>query len=67
MFLDVGAHWGWYALLAHKEGVFDEVIAVEPDPTNYGQLQANLVLNDFAGQIQTLAIGGPRIVNAVSP
>jgi hypothetical protein len=38
VFLDVGAHWGWYALLAHKEGVFDEVIAVEPDPTNFGQL-----------------------------
>ncbi len=56
VFLDVGAHWGWYSLLAYKEDLFDEVIAVEPDPTNYGQLQANLVLNDFAGQIQALQL-----------
>jgi FkbM family methyltransferase len=56
VFLDVGAHWGWYSLLAHKEALFDEVIAVEPDPTNFGQLQANLVLNDFADQIRTLQL-----------
>jgi FkbM family methyltransferase len=56
VFLDVGAHWGWYSLLAHKEQLFDEVIAVEPDPTNYGQLQANLVLNDLAGQIRALQL-----------
>jgi FkbM family methyltransferase len=56
VFFDVGAHWGLYALLAHKQGLFEQIIAIEPDPTNYGQLQANLVLNDLAGQIQPLQV-----------
>jgi FkbM family methyltransferase len=45
VFLDVGAHWGFYALLAHRTGAFERIVALEPDPTNYAQLQANLFLN----------------------
>ena len=45
VFLDLGAHWGLYALLAHKRGLFKRIVAFEPDPTNYAQLQANLFLN----------------------
>lgn len=45
VFLDVGAHWGLYALLAHKSGRFKRIVAFEPDPVNYAQLQANLFLN----------------------
>jgi FkbM family methyltransferase len=45
VFLDLGAHWGFYALLARRSGLFDRVVAFEPDPTNYAQLQANLFLN----------------------
>jgi FkbM family methyltransferase len=56
VFFDIGAHWGLYSLLAHKQGLFDQVIAIEPDPMNYGQLQANLVLNDVAGRIQALKV-----------
>lgn len=46
VFLDIGAHWGLYALKAHQSGLFGQVIAFEPDPLNYAQLQANLFLNN---------------------
>ena len=52
VFLDVGSHWGLYALLAHKTGHFSRIVAFEPDPTNYAQLQANLFLNDAAVAIE---------------
>lgn len=52
VFLDVGSHWGLYALLAHKTGYFSRIVAFEPDPTNYAQLQANLFLNDAAVAIE---------------
>jgi FkbM family methyltransferase len=41
VFLDIGAHWGFYAPpLARQGGMFDRIVACEPNPTNYGQLQA---------------------------
>lgn len=52
VFLDVGAHWGLYSLLAHRTGHFSRIVAFEPDPTNYAQLQANLFLNDAAVAIE---------------
>jgi FkbM family methyltransferase len=45
IFLDIGAHWGLYALKALQSGMFEQVVAFEPDPQNYAQLQANLFLN----------------------
>jgi FkbM family methyltransferase len=56
VFLDVGAHWGFYALLAHKKGWFERIVAVEPDPTNYAQLQANLFLNGASTAIEALRL-----------
>jgi FkbM family methyltransferase len=56
VFLDVGAHWGFYTLLAHKKGWFERIVAVEPDPTNYAQLQANLFLNDASTAIEALRL-----------
>ena len=52
IFLDVGSHWGLYSLLAHKTGYFSRIVAFEPDPTNYAQLQANLFLNDATVAIE---------------
>ena len=52
VFLDLGAHWGFYALLAHQSGLFDRIVAFEPDPTNYAQLQANLFLNGVETAIE---------------
>ena len=54
VFVDIGAHWGLYALLAHKAGIYERIVAFEPDPTNYAQLQANLFLNGLENTIEAL-------------
>lgn len=48
-FVDVGAHVGYYTLIAAKV-VGDEgrVFAFEPDPTNFSILERNVRLNGFA-------------------
>lgn len=56
VFIDVGAHWGLYALEACRSGMFVETVAVEPDPTNFAQLQANLFLNGCENSIRTLQV-----------
>lgn len=56
VFLDVGAHWGFYSLLALKTGYFNRIVAFEPDPTNFAQLQANLFLNDATARIEALRL-----------
>jgi FkbM family methyltransferase len=40
LFVDVGAHVGYYSVLAARAGA--EVIAVEPDPYNYAALSKNV-------------------------
>jgi FkbM family methyltransferase len=46
-FLNVGANVGYHVLLASKlVGPEGSVVAVEPDPTNFGFLQANLAIHD---------------------
>ena len=56
VFVDIGAHWGLYALLAHQSGMFDRIVAFEPDPMNYAQLQANLFLNGATTAIEALQL-----------
>ncbi|MBN9085502.1 MAG: FkbM family methyltransferase [Reyranella sp.] len=56
VFLDIGAHWGFYALLAHRKGWFERIVAFEPDPANYAQLQANLFLNQASAAIEALKL-----------
>jgi len=56
VFLDIGAHWGLYALLARRNGNFERIVAFEPDPTNYAQLQANLFLNGAENAIEALQL-----------
>ncbi len=46
MFVDVGAYFGLYSLLALRTGLFDRIHAFEADRDNFAQLQANLLLND---------------------
>lgn len=55
-FLDVGAYWGLYSLLAHQSGWFDHIIAFEPDPLNRAQLHAQLFLNDLANRIEVRGV-----------
>jgi len=56
VFLDVGAHWGFYALLARQKGWFERIVAFEPDPANYAQLQANLFLNGASTAVEALKL-----------
>ena len=45
LFVDVGAHYGFYALLAGKRGSSLEVIACEPTPETCKVLALNVALN----------------------
>ncbi|MBV8188456.1 MAG: FkbM family methyltransferase [Alphaproteobacteria bacterium] len=56
VFLDIGAHWGFYALLARRKGWFERIVAFEPDPANYAQLQANLFLNGAGTEVEALKL-----------
>ncbi len=52
VFLDIGAHWGLYALAAHQSGMFSRIVAFEPDPISFAQLHANLFLNGAQNAIE---------------
>jgi FkbM family methyltransferase len=56
IFLDIGAHWGLYALKARETGLFGRIAAFEPDPTNFAQLQANLFLNRAESSIEAFRL-----------
>ncbi len=53
MFCDVGAHWGYYSVLAAKQFDFKEleIHAFEPDAINRYQLYANLFLNKLVKKV----------------
>jgi FkbM family methyltransferase len=40
--------------MAEKRGLFDRIVCFEPDPTNMGQLRANLFLNRLASRIEAI-------------
>jgi FkbM family methyltransferase len=56
VFLDIGAHWGLYALAAQQSGMFSRILAFEPDPISFGQLQANLFLNHAQNKIEPIQL-----------
>lgn len=55
VFLDVGANFGLYSVLAAIKGAAKRIIAFEPDPRNAAQLHANLYLNGLAGRVEVRA------------
>jgi FkbM family methyltransferase len=50
VFLDVGAYWGLYSLLARRAGI-NRIFAFEPDRCNFSQLQTQLFLNNATGDV----------------
>jgi len=50
VFLDLGAYWGLYSLLAMKAGV-QSIHAFDADRHNFAQLQAQIFLNNATGRI----------------
>ena len=51
VFLDVGANFGYYSLLAARLGIFDEIHAFEPHPETYQRLLWHIRANNFEGVI----------------
>jgi FkbM family methyltransferase len=56
-FIDVGANFGLYSLIAAQSGRLAEVLAFEPDPRNHQQLAANILLNRLTGKIRVYGAG----------
>ena len=56
LFLDVGANIGSYTVLA-AGGVGARVIAVEPIPSTFANLQANILLNGLADHVEPHCVG----------
>ncbi|MDN7490608.1 FkbM family methyltransferase [Burkholderia sp. AU45274] len=54
VFLDIGSYWGLYSLIAHRSGVFQEIISFEADPFNRGQLHSNLWLNGISNNVKVI-------------
>ena len=54
IFLDIGAHGAFYAILCAKELAFDRIVIVEADPANVAKIHANLLLNGLAGKAEVL-------------
>ena len=51
VFLDVGASFGYYSLLAARLGIFDEIHAIEPHPETYRRLLWHIKANNFENVI----------------
>lgn len=54
IFIDAGAHWGYYSLAVALDSKIKDVkiIAFEPDPVNRGQFWANIFLNRLQNRIE---------------
>jgi FkbM family methyltransferase len=58
VFVDVGANIGYFTVLAASlVGPGGAVFAFEPDPANFGLLQANVTLNSVDRQVSALQAG----------
>ena len=60
LFLDVGAHYGFYSLLAAEANPHMKIISVEPVPENFEILQKNMEENEISspkGRLIRAAVG----------
>jgi FkbM family methyltransferase len=56
MFLDIGSHAGFYAVVMAQSGDFGRVLAFEPVPRHLAMLSANLLLNDLIGTVDVFPV-----------
>src|ERR1700733_15005227 len=57
LFVDVGAHWGFFTLQAATHPAGDVlVVAFEPDPTNAGILFRNIVSNGVTAKVELACV-----------
>jgi len=64
-FLDIGAYWGLYSLIAYAAGV-KNIIAFEADSCNYSQLQAQFFLNNVSTRIKAHNLAVSDSIGVVS-
>jgi FkbM family methyltransferase len=59
LLVDIGANIGTICITAVKRGLFQNAIAIEPEPKNYSLLVANIYINGLADEIvaHKLALG----------
>jgi FkbM family methyltransferase len=55
VFIDVGAHWGFFSLQAATHAAGVSVVAFEPDPTNASILFTNVVENGLVNKIAVVS------------
>lgn len=55
LFLDVGANFGIYSILAARGGLADRIVAFEPDQRNRVQMEANLLMNGLLSKVEIVA------------
>jgi FkbM family methyltransferase len=53
VFIDVGANIGLYSVLVAGRPTPPRIVAFEPDPRNYDQFRANLLINGVTSKVQT--------------
>ena len=46
-FIDIGANWGYYTLLAAAKNPKTRIISFEPHPIWFGQMKKNIAVNNF--------------------
>lgn len=52
VFLDIGSHAGFYAIVMAQSGMFGRVVAFEPVPRHLAILNANLLLNGLTDTVE---------------
>jgi len=53
VFIDVGANIGLYSVLVARTSKPPRIVAFEPDPRNYDQFRANLLINGVTAKVET--------------
>ncbi len=56
IFCDIGSHGGLYAMAMQRTGLFNRIVAFEPDPVNVVQLRANLFINGLLDRIEVAEV-----------
>lgn len=56
IFLDIGSHAGFYAIVMAKSGLFGRIMAFEPIPRHLANLNANLLLNGMIGVVEVFPL-----------
>ena len=66
-FLDIGAGYGYYSLVAAQCAPDVRIHAVEPDPERFALLRANFWAHGIAARTENVALGAERRMKALSP